>query len=69
MTNPRKYLCRFNHFSLQLGSKKPLHQHLQAIVWYAESRFRQALIKISHADRQRQTWMQSCLADELVRLQ
>ena len=62
-----RMLSIFSPFSLQHGSNPQLHQRAQQIIWYAESRFRQALIKISQADHRRQAWMQSCLQEELVR--
>ena len=68
MPECRKSLRRFSHFSLQIGSTNKLHTRLQAIVWYVESRFRQALIKISRADHKQQQWMQWLLANEVVRL-
>jgi len=66
MHDLRTSLCCFNHFLLQLAHKNLLHERLQGVVWYAESRLRQALIKISQADQQSQTWMQHILADEVV---
>ena len=40
-------LSIFSLFSLQLGLNAPLHQQAQTTIWYAKSRFRQALIRIS----------------------
>ena len=63
---PSSTLGRFSLFSLQHGSQETLHRQTQKIVWYAESPFRQALIKISEADNERQKWMQTWLHDEIV---
>ena len=59
-------LSLFHPFSLQVGSNEAVHYRTQQIVWYTESRFRQALIKISQADIQHQKWMQAYLQQELV---
>ena len=40
----------------------------QRVVWYAESRWKQALIKISKADHRQSIWMQRTLQEELVSL-
>lgn len=61
-----RMLSIFAPFSLQLGSNAQLHQQAQTMIWYAESHFRQALIKISQADHRDQAWMQRCLLTELV---
>jgi hypothetical protein len=66
MTTP--ILRLFSYFSLQWGSEEVLHHRTQLIVWYAESRFRQALIKISQADIRRQKWLQIYLKEEVVGL-
>ncbi|KAF8164789.1 hypothetical protein B0H34DRAFT_670799 [Crassisporium funariophilum] len=55
----------FSVFSLQLGADAKLHSRLQEILWYAESRFRQALLVIHTAADRHQKWMQSALQDEL----
>jgi hypothetical protein len=62
-------LSAFSPFSLQVGANATLHAQAQEVVWYAESRFRRALIDTSkaEADPRRQTWLQKCLRAELVR--
>jgi hypothetical protein len=65
---PPRILNVFTPFSLQIGSNHHLHRRSQSIVWYAESRFRLALIEISKADSDRQVWMQMCLIEEIVGL-
>ncbi|KAF8958977.1 hypothetical protein BDZ97DRAFT_1923289 [Flammula alnicola] len=61
----RHVLAIFSPFSLQNGSTKSCHRLTQDIIWYGESRFRQALIVISKADAEMQRWMQYCLREEL----
>ncbi len=56
----------FNPFNLQHGSDQEWHVKVQEIVYYGDSRFRQALAHISKADNRHQEWMQQCLQDELV---
>lgn len=57
----------FSPFSLQLGADSTQHTKLQEVLWYAESRFRQALLVIHTISDRHQIWMQSALRDELVR--
>ncbi|KAF8955609.1 hypothetical protein BDZ97DRAFT_1764655 [Flammula alnicola] len=61
-------LASFNPFSLQNGSKAKCHHRTQQIIWYGESRLRQALIVISKADAEAQAWMQHILREELFYL-
>ncbi|KAF8950436.1 hypothetical protein BDZ97DRAFT_1933983 [Flammula alnicola] len=61
-------LASFNPFSLQNGSKEKCHHRTQQIIWYGESRLRQALIVISQADAEAQAWMQHILREELFYL-
>lgn len=56
----------FNPFSLQLGADSDCHRELQTIIWYAESRFRQALLVFHDATEPKQRWMQTALRAELV---
>jgi len=57
----------FNPFSLQLGADSDHHRHIQRVIWYAESRFRQALLICHEAPDSQQRWMQATLWKELVR--
>ncbi|KAM6490261.1 hypothetical protein JOM56_014238 [Amanita muscaria] len=52
-------LAIFNPFALQSGSNQAIHSLTQEIIWYGESRFRQALLAIYQANPERQRWMQS----------
>ena len=56
----------FNPFNLQQGSQQEWHIKLQEVIYYGESRFRQATASINTADGRRQGWMQECLQQELV---
>lgn len=56
----------FNPFSLQLGADHEHHLQLQRVIYYAESRFRQALLMFQDAPDHKQTWMQTALREELV---
>lgn len=56
----------FNTFSLQLGANSYQHREIQQVIWYAESRFRQALVIFHDAPDPNQRWMQSALREELV---
>jgi hypothetical protein len=56
----------FNPFSLQLGADSDHHRQIQQVIWYAESRFRQALVIFHDAPDPKQRWMQSALREELV---
>jgi hypothetical protein len=56
----------FNPFSLQLGVDSDRHSQIQRIIWYAESRFRQALLMFHDAPDPVQRWMQAALRQELV---
>lgn len=56
----------FNPFSLQLGANQDQHRQIQRIIWYAESRFRQALLVCQEAPDPTQKWMQAALSKELV---
>lgn len=58
---------RFNPFDLQHGSDQQWHTKVQEVIYYGDSRFRQALADISKADSRHQLWMQRCLKEELVR--
>lgn len=60
-------LSIFNPFSLQSGPKNQLQQQSQEVIWYAESRFRRALLVISEQNVLVQKWMQKFLYSELVR--
>jgi hypothetical protein len=59
-------LTAFNPFALSSGSKQDDHLKMQEVIYYGESRFRQALIKISTAHADLQRWMQKWLQTELV---
>ena len=48
----------FSLFSLQYGANNKVHQKTQQVLWYVESWFRQALIKIIKANDWCWTWMQ-----------
>jgi hypothetical protein len=65
---PGRTLHLFSPFSLKHGSNHKVHRQCQRVVWYAESRWRQALIKISKADVRHRSWMQRALQEELVSL-
>lgn len=56
----------FDPFNLQQGSQQEWHIKLQEVIYYGESRFRQATASINTADGRRQGWMQECLQQELV---
>jgi hypothetical protein len=57
----------FDPFNLQQGSNKEWHVKVQRIIYYGESRFRQAAATmIQTADNRRQRWMQQLLQQELV---
>ena len=56
----------FDPFNLQHGSNRDHHIKTQEVIYYAESRFRQALASISRADINMQSWMQKCLHQEVV---
>jgi hypothetical protein len=56
----------FNPLSLQVGADGQQHRHIQNIIWYAESRFRQALLLCSEARDPLQRSMQTALWEELV---
>jgi len=51
----------FSLFSLQCRSQQIAHHVAQRLIWYAKSRFLQALRKIMEADHHWQKWMQSYL--------
>jgi hypothetical protein len=59
-------IAPFDPFNLQRGSDERWHAKVQEIIYYGDSRFRQALADISLADHRHQGWMQSCLQRELV---
>ena len=56
----------FNPFSLQHGSNQDMHAKVQEVIYYGESRCRQALNDMSKADVRHQAWMQRSLQQELV---
>ncbi|KAF8965104.1 hypothetical protein BDZ97DRAFT_1813684 [Flammula alnicola] len=56
----------FNPFNLQHGSNKNWHIKVQEVIYYGESRFRQALAVITKSDGRHQEWMQRCLQRELM---
>jgi hypothetical protein len=56
----------FNPFDVQHGSDQKWHERVQEIIYYGDSRFRQALAHISKADPKHHLWMQMCLKEELV---
>jgi len=56
----------FNPLSLEFGADSDQHRHIQQIVWYAESRFRQALVVFHDARDPYQSWMQAALWKEVV---
>ena len=56
----------FSPFTLYNGSNRFYHSKTQEVVWYAESRFRHVLNRISKANKKRQVWMQNYLREELV---
>jgi hypothetical protein len=57
---------RFNPYNLQYGIDSKLHDLIQEIVNYAESRFWLIIHEISKADNDHQSWMQKLLRRELV---
>ncbi|KAF8952217.1 hypothetical protein BDZ97DRAFT_2066652 [Flammula alnicola] len=48
------------------GSNKNWHVKVQEVIYYGESRFRQALAVITVSDGRHQEWMQRCLQRELM---
>jgi len=56
----------FNPFSLQHGSNHDMHAKVQEVIYYGESRCRQALTDMSKAGARHQAWMQRSLQQELV---
>lgn len=65
---PSRTLSLFSLFSLQQGSKARDHRRIQEVVWYGESRFREALLHIIKAEDRHQQWMQHYLQEETVRI-
>jgi len=63
---PSASIRLFNPFNLQHSSDQQWHRKVQEVIYYGDSRFRQALADISKSDSRHQLWMQSCLKDELV---
>jgi len=63
---PSASIRLFNPFNLQHGSDQEWHKKLQEVIYYGDSRFRQALADINRSDSRHHLWMQSCLKDELV---
>ena len=63
---PSASIHLFNPFNLQHGSDQEWHRKLQEVIYYGDSRFRQALADISKSDSRHHLWMQKCLQDELV---
>lgn len=63
---PSRTLSLFSLFSLQQGSKTKDHRWTQEVVWYGESRFREALLHIIKAEDRHQQWMQHYLQEETV---
>lgn len=56
----------FDPFNLQHGSQKEYHVKLQEVIYYGESRCREAVPYIREANIRHQGWMQQCLKQELV---
>ncbi len=63
----KRMLSLYSPFSLQLGSNRNLHRRNQQIIYYAESCFRVALVKISKSAHRHQQTLQHLLQQELVR--
>src|ERR1700742_2825485 len=59
-------ITAFHPFSLQSSPSGAEQRREQKIVYYCESRFRQALLVISQASATAQQWMQQCLHVEVV---
>ena len=59
-------ITAFNPFALQSGPTTTDQGQEQEIIYYCESRFRQALLSMSKAPAIAQRWMQRCLQIELV---
>ena len=57
----------FDPFNLKHGSSNEDHIYIQEVIYYGESRFRQALAEMTKADPCHQMWMQSVLQIEVVR--
>jgi hypothetical protein len=62
----QKSITAFRPFALKNGSKSADQARYQEVIYYGESRFRQALLLISRANYAAQKWMQSNLRAELV---
>lgn len=58
----------FNPFNLQKGANPAWHLKVQEVIYYGESRFREAVAHISQADERHQFWMQQTLKREVVRM-
>jgi hypothetical protein len=56
----------YNPFSIR--TQDIFLDQIQEIMYYAESRFRQALLAISRANVEKQDWMMDCLCNETVSL-
>jgi hypothetical protein len=63
---PVQSIHRLNPFALQHGSNLQIHEKIQQIIFYAESRFWTILTNISNADQEHQAWTQNLLQQELV---
>ena len=63
---PSPSIHTFNPFNLQQGSNQGVHAKVQEVIYYGESRCRQALADMSKADSRHQDWMQRSLQKELV---
>ncbi|KIM39385.1 hypothetical protein M413DRAFT_29535 [Hebeloma cylindrosporum] len=55
----------FKPFNLGHGSTQEVHVKVQEIIYYGESRFRQATAAMTKAEARHQGWMQECLKQEL----
>jgi hypothetical protein len=63
---PVQSIHRLNPFALQHGSNLWIHEKIQQIIFYAESRFWTILPNISNANQECLTWTQNLLQWELV---
>jgi len=59
---------RFNPFTVRSGSDQNVHNKIQEVIYYAESRFWAVLHYLSKAGIDRQSWVQKLLHWELVSL-
>ena len=56
----------FDPFNLKYASSNDRHIFIQEIIYYGDSRFRQALADMTKADDRHQMWMQGVLQHEVV---